>query len=335
MLDKIWFHNHPAKWLLAPLSLLFLVLSSLRRVLFRLGVKSQQHPGVPVVVVGNISVGGNGKTPVVIAAVEWLIQAGYKPGVLSRGYGGSCQRFPHIVNAGDAASVVGDEPRLMASRLPCAVVIDPKRTRGAQALVAQGCNVIICDDGLQHYALKRDIEWVVMDDRKVGNGCLLPMGPLRELPSRLNNIDALIHNGSAPYAPHANNARVMTLRPGKVKNVQRPELEISLDELSTRYANDLTAMAGIGNPQRFFDSLQALNISLSATFSFSDHHQFIADDIPSTPVIMTEKDAVKCAAIAHKDCWYLTVDAKLPDDLRQQFLEKIHRITSNCTDTAQ
>ena len=319
---QCWFNAHPLRWLLLPLTLLFFIVSSVRKQLFKWHIKSSQHPAVPVLIVGNISVGGNGKTPVVLKCVQWLIEMGYKPGILSRGYGAECKTFPHCVRQKDTAIWVGDEPKLMANRELCPVVIDPIRTRGAKALVELQCNIIVCDDGLQHYALARDIEWVVMDDRKVGNGWLLPMGPLRELPSRLYSVDAVIHNGNSPYS---DDAVQMTLKGVRFVNVSNPSKIMCLEKFVSEYADqELNAIAGIGSPQRFFSSLKEIGLNCSQTRGFSDHHSFLKTDIPEGVTLMTEKDAVKCRPLAHSECWYLEVEAQLDETLKQTLQQTLN-----------
>ena len=202
--DK-WYFGHPFVWLLSPFALLFYFISAIRRLLFKIGLKKAFKANAPVIVVGNISVGGNGKTPVVLALADYYQKQGIKVGILSRGYGAKSPEYPRLVKGEDDASEVGDEPRLLAIRSQCDVVIDPVRARGAAYLSDElHCDLIICDDGLQHYALHRDVEIVVMDDRKVGSGYLLPMGPLREGQWRLGTVDALVHNSrSMPTFSHA------------------------------------------------------------------------------------------------------------------------------------
>ena len=309
--DK-WYFGHPLVWILAPLSLLFFLISAMRRALYNVGVKKVYRPSCPVIVVGNISVGGNGKTPVVLALADHYREKGVKVGILSRGYGAKSPFYPRKVKGDDNASEVGDEPRLLAIRSDCDVVIDPNRSRGARFLVEQcNCELIICDDGLQHYALARDVELVVMDDRKVGSGFLLPMGPLREGTWRLSNVDAIVHNARTlptfdnPVAPQF----LMSLTPGKFVNVQDTSVELDAEQIAEKTCH---AVAGIGSPQRFFNQLIALKISLSGTKALPDHHTFTASDIPNGRVIMTEKDAVKVRAFAHHDCWYLPVTAEIP-----------------------
>ncbi|WP_420935957.1 tetraacyldisaccharide 4'-kinase [Alteromonas sp. A081] len=310
---KKWYSGHPLVWLLAPLTLLFYCVSSFRRLLFKLGVKKAVKVNAPVIVVGNISVGGNGKTPVVLALAEYYTRNGIKVGILSRGYGGNSSFYPRKVNENDNAEEVGDEPRLLASRSGCTVVIDPVRARGAGYLVEElGCQLIICDDGLQHYALHRDVELVVMDDREVGSGFLLPMGPLREGKWRLANVDAIVHNSDV--VPHfeypVSRQFSMSLQPGKLINIRDRGRQVSVESLREK---PVTALAGIGSPQRFFNQLKAIGVNLIASLPFPDHYHFTRDDIPDGTVVMTEKDAVKVASYAHDGCWFLPVSARISD----------------------
>lgn len=306
--------------LLSPFSLLFWMLSALRRKLFTFGILSSEKLPVPIIVVGNISVGGNGKTPVVIKLAQWLRQQGYHPGVLSRGYGGKSKQYPLSVDTGSLASVVGDEPVLMRQHLACPMVVDPVRSRGAKMLHQQfKCDVIICDDGLQHYALERDIEIVVMDGkRRSGNGFLLPMGPLREGKWRLKSADFVIVNGGMVNSGE----HLMSLEPGKLVNVKYPNKSKSLSE----FKKPLIAIAGIGNPQRFFNLLNSKQVKLKKCLSFADHYQFNEGDLPKETLLMTEKDAVKCREFAHEDWWYLPVSAKLSEQFSQQLLKKLSSI---------
>ena len=301
-------------WLLAPLALLFYFVSAIRRLMFNMGIKKVFRANVPVVVVGNISVGGNGKTPVVLALAEYYQSQGIKVGILSRGYGAKSPTYPRLVNGEDDASEVGDEPRLLAIRSQCDVVIDPMRARGAAYLSDElHCDLIICDDGLQHYTLHRDVEVVVMDDRKVGSGYLLPMGPLREGQWRLSTVDALVHNSRS--MPTFGNAvapqYLMTLVAGDFTSVSNRVKTSPLEEIQKK---PCSAIAGIGSPQRFFSQLEEMGIKLSSTTPLTDHHAFSPSDIPSGRVLMTEKDAVKAASFAHDDCWFLPVTAHLAPD---------------------
>lgn len=315
-LERAWQNNSLWLWLLAPFTWVFFCLSALRRRLYASGLLRSCKVSVPVVIVGNISVGGNGKTPVVLALAEHLHTQGLTVGILSRGYGGQCTTFPHVVNRTCEAAWVGDEPALLAQRTAATVVIDPNRVRGAQRL-AQHCDVIICDDGLQHYALQRDIEIVVMDERGVGNGCLLPMGPLREGKWRLHTVDYVIHNGAKPEKEHIH----LQLVPEALRSVRTGEVCNDCPRAFDR------AIAAIGNPQRFFSALQQQGIALTQTEAFADHHRYSAADLRSDEtIIMTEKDAVKCRAFASESWYYLPVKAQFSDDFLSQITERVQEM---------
>jgi tetraacyldisaccharide 4'-kinase len=323
-IDNIWYspswYHWPVIILLLPLTALFWLLSALRRSVFRLHIKPSVEVSAAVIVVGNISVGGNGKTPLVVYLAKRLRQEGYHPGVLSRGYGGKNARYPMTVEKSSGVDVVGDEAILMRQHVNCPLVVDPVRPRGAMELVDRHkCDVIICDDGLQHYALKRDVEIVVIDgQRRGGNKLLLPAGPLREGVWRLDTVDFLVLNGGLA----TNSEHLMSLEAGKLINVKHPNKSLSLNNLTS----PVTAMAGIGNPRRFFSLLEKKQVKLKKQISFADHHPFSGDDIPSGTVIMTEKDAVKCTQIAHDDCWYLPVSASLTRQFELQLLQKLKQV---------
>ncbi|PKG96835.1 tetraacyldisaccharide 4'-kinase [Paraglaciecola sp. MB-3u-78] len=314
-----WYH-WPVIILLLPLTALFWGLSGLRRWLFRLQIKPSVSIPALVIVVGNISVGGNGKTPLVVYLAKRLRQEGYHPGVLSRGYGGKNARYPLTVDHLSNVDLVGDEAILMRQHINCPLVVDPIRPRGAMELVEKHkCDVIICDDGLQHYALNRDIEIVVMDgQRRCGNHLLLPAGPLREASWRLDTADFLVLNGGLV----TNGEYLMSLESGKLINVKYPNKSLSINDLRS----PVTALAAIGNPQRFFSLLEKKRVKLKDQISFVDHHAFTKKDIPSGTVIMTEKDAVKCTQIVHDDCWYLPVSARLTNQFESQLLQKLKQV---------
>lgn len=317
-IERAW--SKQAKWLylLAPLSALFWCLSTIRRVLYNINLKASHKLDVPVIVVGNISVGGNGKTPTVLAIVEHLIAQGYQPGILSRGYGGACKRFPYRVKTDDVAQYVGDEPLLMAQETNVPVIIDPNRVRGGQQL-ATICDVIVCDDGLQHYALQRDIEIVVMDERRVGNGWLLPVGNLRELPQRLNDVDFIIINSATLQHP---NEYYMELTPQSII----PLLNIE-DKQSERLPSSFDfIMTGIGNPKRFEETCERLNIQYANSLFYDDHFAYSPEDVPSGIILMTQKDAVKCRAFALPSWYYLPVKASFSDDFLVQLSDKLRRL---------
>ncbi len=277
---------------------------------------------MPVVIVGNISVGGTGKTPLTLWLAEQLIEDGWHPGIVSRGYtkGGSRKETAREVGD-DTADEVGDEPLLMARRALCPVWIGRDRPAAAQALLQAHpeCDIILSDDGLQHYRLQRDVEIAVVDGaRRFGNGLLLPAGPLREPVSRLHQVDAVVVNGGEVR----NNEFSMQLAGTRFYNLLNPKLTMSASEFA---GQRLHAIAGIGHPQRFFRYLQQLGLNCH-NHAFPDHHPYTVDDITfadADAVLMTEKDAVKCAAFATEQCWVLRVDAQVAPALTQLILEKV------------
>ena len=313
-----WYRLTPVSVLLFPLSLVFRLLVLLRRLLFRLGVLSSVRLQVPVIVVGNLTVGGTGKTPLVLALVEALRRKGLRPGILSRGYGGTSVE-PRAVGAGDDVVGVGDEPLLLAERSGCPVWIGVDRATAARSLLAANadCDVILCDDGLQHYRLQRDFEIAVEDERGFGNGLLLPAGPLREPASR--RVDATVVN-AAESRPGTFRMR---LTPAGLYRVGERPAAVTQSELSGK---KLHAIAGIGNPERFFAGLSRLGLAFSA-HPFPDHHAFRAADLEFTDcdfVLMTEKDAVKCRHFGRRDLISVRVEAELDPALAELIVERIH-----------
>jgi|GEM_PF-79980 len=261
-----WYSNSKLAWLFLPFSLLFWLISQIRRALFSLNILSSYKSPKPVIIVGNLSVGGNGKTPVVVWLVEELQKQGLRVGVISRGYGSQSKTYPLLVTPETDPVQGGDEPVLIAKRTGVPVVISPNRQQAIELLLkTQDCDLILSDDGLQHYKLRRDIEIVVMDaERALGNGFVLPAGPLRELPSRLKNVDFVITNGGK----NAYSDVIMTLVPHYAINLVTAEKRL-LSEFTQG-----SAIAGIGNPQRFFTMLENLNIRLENTKAFQDHQHF-------------------------------------------------------------
>ena len=318
-----WYDGHPLFALLLPLSAVFALIAWLRLGAYRLGwLRAWQAP-VPVIVVGNISVGGTGKTPLTLALVEHLRSQGWRPGIVSRGYGGQGASYPQLVRADSDAAEVGDEPLLLARRAAVPVVIDPLRVRGVQHLLASSdCNVVLCDDGLQHYALARTVAIVVIDgQRGLGSGWRLPAGPLREPVSRLQSVDLVVVNGSwrangaAPVS-----AATMTLVPGTWQPVRT-----DADAAGAPTVGPIHAVAGIGHPPRFFAMLAGQGFQ-PIPHAFPDHHAYTAGDLqfsPPAPVVMTEKDAVKCAGIAPANSWYVPVQAILPDSFWQALTQRL------------
>jgi tetraacyldisaccharide 4'-kinase len=263
---------------------------------------------VPVIVVGNITVGGTGKTPLILYLIEHCRARGLRVGVVSRGYGAQPPSVPWRVTAEQSAREAGDEPLLLVQRSGVALMIDPDRARAVQALLsAEPLDLILCDDGLQHYRLARDLELVLIDAvRGLGNRRCLPAGPLREPQARLQSVDAVLFNGASADSAEGFG---FTLQPTALVNVASGESQ-PLDLFASGQA--VHAVAGIGNPQRFFRTLEALNWRPIA-HAFADHATYSAASLafsPSLPLLMTEKDAVKCRTFAQPDWWYLAVDAR-------------------------
>jgi tetraacyldisaccharide 4'-kinase len=307
-LQDVWYGDRlPSMWL-RTLASIYAVVVRLRRALYDLGVMPRVRMPIPVIVVGNITAGGTGKTPLTIALVEALRVCGWKPGVVSRGYGGS-SRLPLQVDADSDPSVVGDEPCLIARATAAPVVVGRDRVAAARLLLESAAvDVLIADDGLQHYRLRRDVEICVIDgERRFGNGRLLPAGPLREPVGRAAAIEFRVCNGGIAQAGEI----AMTLRGDEAVSLASPPTRRRLGEFAGRRAH---AVAGIGNPARFFAQLRAAGIDL-IEHPFADHHAFVAADITfddGLPVLMTGKDAVKCAGFAGASCWYVPVRAALP-----------------------
>lgn len=308
--EKQWQYRGRGQWLLLPFSWIFALLTSLRRHLYHTGLLTSQPLPVPVIVVGNISVGGVGKTPLVIYLAQALQAAGYRPGILSRGYGG--KQTGEVLPDSDP-ELLGDEPVLMARRLGCPVWVQPKRVQGGQALLQAhpDVNVIVCDDGLQHYALQRTIEIaVVQRPLGLGNARLLPAGPLREPLSRLRSVDVVVETGQLPPLSQDIVAYQLQLQPRAWTSVTDFSTCTSLEDLQQQ---TLVAIAGIGHPQRFFQQLSDMGLRCEQRV-FADHHAYGATDFTAMQgktILMTEKDAVKCQHLGLKTAWFLPVDAVL------------------------
>lgn len=323
-LNRVWYEREkPPAWLL-PLEWLFILLSGLRRWAYRSGLKKTRDVARPVVVVGNITVGGTGKTPLVRHLCKQLVDAGIRPGIISRGHGGAKRGEPLIVHPDDPADVVGDEPLLLAQATGVPVCVFPRRVRAAEHLINnRDVDVIISDDGLQHYALERTMEIIVVDARRgVGNGHRLPAGPLREPASRLANADLVVaqgDNGTIPAGSH------MRLEPTAFVNLADGRRHPVSDGLPDDFPGGIVAVAGIGNPDRFFAALADLGLS-ATTRKFADHHRFRPDDLAfaeGRPVIMTAKDAVKCRGFSRPEWWYLDVEARFDEDPVRELLARL------------
>jgi tetraacyldisaccharide 4'-kinase len=316
--SRHWYRLSPLSVLLYPLSLLFRVAVALRRLMFHVGVLRSVRVGIPVVVVGNLTVGGTGKTPLILALAQGLRRRGMHPGILSRGYRAS-SGSPRAVAAGDEAEQAGDEPLLLAERSQCPVWVGADRVAAARALRAAhpDCDVILCDDGLQHYRLQRDFEIAVEDERGLGNGLLLPAGPLREPGDR--RVDAKVVNGGAP----GSGALAMRLVGTDLYRLHEASTRLAPAELSGKR---LHAVAGIGNPQRFFADLTRMGLSFTP-HPFPDHHAFRREDLDFPEcdlVLMTEKDAVKCRRFGRRDLVALRVEAEVDPALTELILKRIH-----------
>lgn len=308
-LDYYWYNNSPVSLFLLPLSWLFCAIAILRRWLYGLGVLSSHTLPVPVIVVGNISVGGTGKTPLVTWLVAHLKAQGYQPGIVSRGYGGQATHWPQQVRPDSDPRMVGDEAILLSRRCDCPMSVGPDRVAAAKALLEYtDCDIIVSDDGMQHYALGRDIEIAVVDGvRRFGNGHCLPAGPLREPKSRLKSVDMVITNGVAGVREYC-----MKLVPDSLWKLASPKEH---KPLSAFRGKTVHAVAGIGNPQRFFDQLTENGITV-LEHPFPDHHPYSRDDIcfaDDLPVLMTEKDAVKCLDYAQSHHWCVPVQAQVDE----------------------
>ncbi|MGO3908259.1 tetraacyldisaccharide 4'-kinase [Huaxiibacter chinensis] len=320
MIARIWSGESPLWLLLLPLSWLYGLVSGVIRACYRLGLKCAWRAPVPVVVVGNLTAGGNGKTPVVIWLVEKLTERGVRVGVVSRGYGGKAARYPLLLNAQTSTAEAGDEPVLIFQRTGVPVAVSPKRSEAVQALLAeQAVQLVITDDGLQHYALARDKEIVVIDGvRRFGNGWWLPAGPMRERESRLRSVDAVIVNGGEAKAGEI----PMRLAPGLAVNL------LTGERRDVTGLSSLVAMAGIGHPPRFFATLENQGATLEKCVPLADHQALTAEKVasllsPGQTLVMTEKDAVKCRAFAKAHWWYLPVDAELSGEKPEQLLEEL------------
>jgi tetraacyldisaccharide 4'-kinase len=323
-LEQHWYRRSVVSFLLWPLGWFYCLVSGVRRRLYRQGLLPSSRVLAPVIVVGNITVGGTGKTPLVVWLARFLKGRGYRPGVIARGYGGRSPAWPQLVEAGSDPDQVGDEPVLLARGCACPVMADPDRVRAGERLVREhGCNVVISDDGLQHYRLRRDIEIALIDgERRWGNGFCLPAGPLRESPRRLVETDVRLTLGAA----EAGEWEMSYVESGFCR-LGETESSAAAEYFRGRPAH---ALAGIAHPRRFFDHLRRLGLEV-VEHPFPDHYRYTRKDVifgDGLEVIMTEKDAVKCERLGEVAGWYLKVEAR-PDprlgDYVRQRLEEMTR----------
>lgn len=322
MIARIWSGKSSLYLLLLPLSWLYGLVSGAIRLSYKLGLRKAWRSPVPVVVVGNLTAGGNGKTPVVIWLVEQLQSRGIRVGVVSRGYGGKAERYPLMLTPATDTTQAGDEPVLIYQRTGAPVAVAPERSAAVKALIEHAQpQLIITDDGLQHYALARDKEIVVIDGvRRFGNGWWLPAGPMRERAGRLNSVDAVITNGGEAQPGEI----AMHLQPGDAVNL------LSGERCPVQILQNVVAMAGIGHPPRFFATLKQCGVTPVNTVSLADHQALTEADVvkllgKDQTLLMTEKDAVKCRAFAvgHENWWYLPVDAHLAQPQAEQLLQTL------------
>jgi tetraacyldisaccharide 4'-kinase len=314
---RFWYRRGLLAWLLWPVSLAFGVVVLTRRLLYGIRVFKSQHPGIPVIIVGNLTVGGSGKTPLVIWIAEFLKSKGWSPGIVSRGYGAKVEAPRAATLASDAAEV-GDEPILLSRRSGCPVWIGPERVRVAAVLRREEpkVDVLVLDDGLQHYAMRRDIEIAVVDARGFGNGFLLPAGPLREPGWRLKTVDAVVAHGSSipGYGMRLDGETAHRMTDARERQ-----------PLKAFAGQKVHAVAGIGDPNRFFVHLGRAGIQV-LPHPFPDHHRFTPRDLEfgdDAPVMLTEKDAVKLRSVARAHWWVLPVTAKLDPAFGRWLSEKL------------
>lgn len=315
-IERHWYRDSFVSRLLVPLSWLYRFLVFVRRTLYRAGILRVIRLPVPVVVVGNLTVGGSGKTPLVIWLARFLGEQGWRPGIVTRGYGGQAAHWPQTVTPESDPESVGDEPVLLARAAGCLVVADPDRARAAERLVRLGCTIVVSDDGLQHYRLARDFEIAVIDGaRRFGNGRCLPAGPLREPVGRLDEVQARVTLGEAQAGEWT-----LVLEARSFHRLEAPEVTVEADHF---HDQPVHAVAGIGHPARFFDQLRQLGLAVVA-HPFPDHHRFRERDLAfgdAHETVMTQKDAVKCERLTGVTGWYLAVEAR-PDPAFAELVQR-------------
>ena len=325
-MDRIWYEGSPCRWLLAPLGVCYRMFAGLRRLTYRWGIRPVPVLPAPVIVVGNITVGGTGKTPLVIWLAEALRQRGFSVGIVSRGYGGRAGTWPQAVHRDSDPALVGDEPVLLARATNCPVSVGPDRVKAARALLArEQVDVLLADDGLQHHALGRIMEIVVVDgERGLGNGMCLPAGPLREGRGRLARASAVVVNGGDwgrnEEAGEMFRATASACDVRQVTGSARKPLE------SFR-GMPVHAVAAIGHPERFFRMLATAGMQVTA-HPLPDHSPIEAANLrfdDAGPVLVTEKDAVKCERIAHEDVWCVPIELSFEPEASAALMALVQR----------
>lgn len=331
-LESRWYSRQAAPLYLKPLEYLYCFFADRKK---KENLSKQWHPPVPLIIVGNISAGGTGKTPLTVYLIEELTKRGYRPGVVSRGYKSTASQYPFDVSLAESPEQAGDEPYMLHKRTGCPVVIDADRCAATEFLLERyDCDLVISDDGLQHYRLGRDIEIAVIDAaRGLGNEHCLPAGPLREQPERLNTVDFIVCNGGeCGSLPRSLESFVMTLEPTVFRSCSE-SLAVPVNEFKSSKIN---AVAGIGNPQRFFSALNAIvnNGCVDGEVEIRchpkpDHYKFSQSDFvfeQGATTVMTEKDAVKVEGLQLSDTWYLEVAAKLPENFISAIITQLEQI---------
>lgn len=326
-IEKFWYSPSWLKWICLPLSLPFLLIVWLKRQLYQLGLFSSNQFSVPVLVVGNVTVGGTGKTPFISYLANRFKQQGIKVGIVSRGYLSEAKTYPHLVSQDDTVKCVGDEAFMLFKQLALPLAIDANRSRAVEHLIEQfELDLIISDDGLQHYKMGRQFECMLVDStREFGNGLCLPFGPLREPSSRKHSVDYVIQNGGKEFVQSIADIgipkAIMKIVTQGLIHIKSGE-KVSLSNLRESRVN---AVCGIGNPSRYFDSLSVLCDEIEPIV-FSDHHAFVESDFAdfnNDIVIMTEKDAVKCQEFAKDNWYYLQIGASIEAESDQHMIETI------------
>jgi tetraacyldisaccharide 4'-kinase len=322
LLNAVWYRNHPLRWLLWPLGRLFEAAARLRRTLYLRGLKRVVTADVPVIVVGNVTVGGTGKTPCVIWLADELMRRGFRVGIVSRGYGGRAEHWPQRVGADSDPALCGDEPVLLAQRTGCPVVAGPDRPAAVGLLLAEKqVDVVLSDDGLQHYRMGRALEIAVVDGiRGLGNGLCLPAGPLREPAERLREVDAVVVNGGRWGSRTAFRAALEVTGATRLTDGQRRTL-------GAFAAAPVHAVAAIGHPARFFEMLSAAGLDVRPV-ALRDHARIDAarlDFGDGLPVLITEKDAVKCRRAAPDNVWCVTVEMRFANEDGERLMRLVVR----------
>ncbi len=319
LINETWYSRNVLTQLLKPLSWLFCGIVAIRRTLYSLKILKSTRLAVPVIVVGNISVGGTGKTPLVIWIATFLKESGFTPGIVSRGYSGKAKSWPQQVRPDSDPVIVGDEAILISRQSGCPMAVGPDRVAAGQALLKYSdCDIIISDDGLQHYALQRTLEVIVVDGiRRFGNEYCLPAGPLREATNRLDKVDFIVTNGIAKQGEFA-----MRYSGKVLVNLLDTQSKLMLSEFKDISVH---AVSAIGNPQRFFDYLRSQGLNI-IEHTFPDHYMYSQNDIEfddDLAVIMTEKDAVKCQRYPVNNYWYLPINVEMKKEFGLRLLNKI------------